>query len=174
MVGDSSHSGGGGQFRDVVSRDPGGRGTTVAHPDGELLLFKIEPVTFQGFYPAAVSKDPDGVHAGQHVTVVGYRRIRSTNAPSTPREAYGAQVTVREQWGRGFFSHVPGLGAYGGLPLSSCLFLETCQMFAHARALYATCVVWQRTAACRLWMIPSRSSASSPRAEEVRLKSRAF
>jgi hypothetical protein len=37
-----------------------------------IQLIKIEPVTFQGFYPAGITKSLDVPYIGQNITMVGY------------------------------------------------------------------------------------------------------
>jgi hypothetical protein len=97
------------QFRNVVSPER----TLVSHPKGSHFLFKIEPVTFEGFYPAIISKDPDGVYVGQDLVVVGY----GTNDPGQshfPGEAYEVQFQVAGVWEKGFWAEAPGAGPCHG------------------------------------------------------------
>jgi hypothetical protein len=100
------------QFRNVVSPER----TLVSHPQGHHFLFKIEPVTFEGFYPSKISKDPDGVYVGQDLVVVGYG-ANDSGQSQFPGEAYEFQFQVAgvsEAW---FWAQAPGAGpcqgAYG-------------------------------------------------------------
>lgn len=109
------------QFREVSSPDLDHG--IVAHPDARFFLFKIEPVTFDGFRPAVMTTDPGGVYVGQNVTVVGYGRTGPTDSSPFPGEAYEAQMQVVELSEQsGFLSDAPGdggpgEGAFGSLSL---------------------------------------------------------
>lgn len=156
MVGDSDANSDFVQFRDVPDQDPD-RGR-VSHPDGWHVLFKIDPVTLPGFYPASMDKDPDAVHIGQSVTAVGYGMTRSTNSSTFPGEAYEAQVKVHGRWEEGVRYQAPegaaaGTGAYG--VLSSSIGLELANFvltFKMSR--------FQGVAGHRFWFVQGRCWAS--------------
>lgn len=56
------------QYRRVIS----GHDIRATHLAPYVYMFKIEPVTFQGFYPASFAKDPATPFVGQNVTMAGY------------------------------------------------------------------------------------------------------
>jgi hypothetical protein len=58
----------------------------ISHPGGDHNLFKIEPVTFEGFSPVVLNKDSDSLHVGQNVTAVGYGVNHSRFSDDTPWE----------------------------------------------------------------------------------------
>jgi hypothetical protein len=113
------------QFRNVPSldRDIGGM---ISHPNGEHALYKVEPIGFQGFHPATVSRNPDGVYIGQEITLVGYEISRPTGTTPFLGKPYEAQLEVVDQWEMGFW--YTG-GTFVGLPLS--LALEFTKCWAH-------------------------------------------
>lgn len=124
MVGDS-HNNDSTQFRDVSARHPDYG--MLSHQDRAHFLFKIEPVTFQGFYPARISKDTDGVYTGQNLTVVGY----GTNDPTDgslrfPGEAYEVQFQVAGVWDKGFRARAPGAGPCKGAYRVWCISVLEC------------------------------------------------
>jgi hypothetical protein len=152
MVGDS-YNNESIQFRRALVRDRDG---IVSHPGGRHFLFKIEPVTFLGFYPASINKDPEGVRVGQDVTVVGYGRTHPTNESSFPGEAYEAQLEVVDRWDDAFVTHFPGLGPCGGAwRWSECL-----DFFRRTDSVFLEIYLMQVTGARRRWMFPAHSSAS--------------
>lgn len=109
MVGDSFNNESM-QFRVVSSQET--HHGLVSHPAGLHFLFKIEPVTFEGFYPAAINKNTDGVFDGQDVTMVGYGTIDPITESIFPGEAYEAQVKVFSYWEEGFW-YWPQAGGSG-------------------------------------------------------------
>lgn len=126
MVGDPSNNNEAVHFRNVSSLDRGDRGGMISHPDGEHVLFKVEPVAFPGFHPAIVSRNPEGVQIGQGVTIVGYEMSRPTGTTRFLGKPYEAQLEVVDQREMGFW--FTG-GAYGGV--SSLLALELAACRAH-------------------------------------------
>jgi hypothetical protein len=74
------------QFR-LVDPDRAG----VAHPQRRVALFKIEPVTFEGFVPLAIGKDPNATRLGQNLTIAGYG-LSSIASSRYPGEVYEGNV----------------------------------------------------------------------------------
>jgi hypothetical protein len=72
------------QFRDVASRDLG-QGILM-DSTGRFQLFKIEPVTFEGFYPVTIRSEP--LRNGQNVTIAGYSTTGAIPRDSA-HEAHG-------------------------------------------------------------------------------------
>jgi hypothetical protein len=58
----------------------------ISHPGGDHNLFKIEPVTFEGFSPVVLNKDSDSLNIGQNVTAVGYGVNHTNFSDDTPWE----------------------------------------------------------------------------------------
>jgi hypothetical protein len=69
VVGDSPQTGSSYQYRNArfVYRHP-----LISLLSSHFHLIKIEPVTFQGFFPAALAKNIDVPYVGQNITMVGY------------------------------------------------------------------------------------------------------
>jgi hypothetical protein len=69
VVGDSPRTGSSYQYRNAqfAYRNP-----FNYHLSDVFHLIKIEPVTFQGFYPAGLAKSLDVPSVGQNITMVGY------------------------------------------------------------------------------------------------------
>ena len=69
MVGDSynNHSV---QFRDVISISDDN--PSLRHPQYDASLYKIEPVSFDGFRPVKLQMDANAVSQGQNLTSVSY------------------------------------------------------------------------------------------------------
>jgi hypothetical protein len=96
MVGDSPSisSNGSVQFPMFSFQDNSYFGV-VEHPDGNHLLFKTEPVTFEGFVPAVLNSDVGAVVLGQNVTVAGYGADRlQDDAFSSPGLASESSLRV--------------------------------------------------------------------------------
>jgi hypothetical protein len=79
------------QFR-LVDPDRAG----VAHPQRRVALFKIEPVTFEGFVPLAIGKDPNATRLGQNLTIAGYGTTGGRY--SYPGEVYETSVQAGESY----------------------------------------------------------------------------
>jgi hypothetical protein len=79
------------QFR-LVDPDRDG----VTHPQHRLLLFKIEPVTFDGFFPATINAEPNATRAGQNLTMAGYGT--TDDRYSYPGEVYETSVQAGESY----------------------------------------------------------------------------
>lgn len=95
--------------------------SVLSHPIKKfeaVLLFKVEPVTFEGFFPVSISNDPDALHVGQTLTVAGYGAADTDGSPY-PGEAYEARLQVARVWDTEFVAEAPGVGpcfgAYGSL-----------------------------------------------------------
>jgi hypothetical protein len=98
LVGDASNRT---QFRLV---DPHHEG--VMHPEARVALFKIQPVTFEGFFPATINKDPNSTRAGQNLTIASYGRT-DVSSDTPPGEVYETSVQARKYDERSFLLFDP-------------------------------------------------------------------
>jgi hypothetical protein len=88
--------------------------SVLSHPIKKfdaVLLLKIEPVTFEGFFPVSINNDPDALHVGQTLTVAGYG---GTHTSPYPGEAYEARLQVARVWDTEFVAEAPGMGPCNG------------------------------------------------------------
>jgi hypothetical protein len=85
MVGDSPNNNSM-QFRDFPAQGP----DVLSHPSGGFYMVKIEPATFQGFYPVSINKDPNVPFLSQDLTIVSYGPTSSNT--SNPGQAYESQL----------------------------------------------------------------------------------
>jgi hypothetical protein len=108
VVGDSPNNSSA-QFRTTRQFDDG-IPTFTAPPVNDpytVTLLKIEPVTFEGFFPISIRRNNDPLYVGQTLTVAGYGYV-SNNI--YPREAYEVQLQVEIVNATMFLAAAPGAG----------------------------------------------------------------
>jgi hypothetical protein len=113
MVGDSKDNSTV-QFRRVFEIGPGR--FTLVHPNVRHHMFRIEPVTFDGFSPVVVNKDPLTPAVGQILTAATYGPTDPYNWSSFPGEAHERQYHVTlvsdNSFGATHFKQGGCVGAY--------------------------------------------------------------
>jgi hypothetical protein len=93
----------------------------VVHDGGVYRMFKVDPVTFRGFKPVVLNKDPNSIKLGLNLTVVSYGPADSMIADSYdnltwPGQALegSIQVTLVEDPNLQFWAGGTGVGVCTG------------------------------------------------------------
>jgi hypothetical protein len=115
LVGDSPDNSSA-QFRATRQFDDGIPTYTASVPSNDgashtVTLLKIEPVTFDGFFPASIGRNPLSLHVGQTLTVAGYGRSDVSNTGGGhPLGAHEARLRVESVGDDAFLAQNPGAG----------------------------------------------------------------
>lgn len=93
MVGDSynNHSV---QYRKIIALSE--EYPSLRHPQYDISLYKIEPVSFDGFRPVKLQMDSNAMSQGQNLTSIGYDHKDRALGANYEGQAYECPIQVQD------------------------------------------------------------------------------